>query len=211
MIIENSPEEMVIFLNVLYKVFDFQMEKFQVFKVDTVNDHHMVASGLPEPNGDKHIKEIADFALAVLDSSVRIIIKQRPNDRLQMRGSIHTGSVIAGVQIVGSKMPRYRIFGPTVDFVVDMNSNGEAMRVQISQESKLMLEAAGGYKIQEKGIVKLPDGEEVNTWWIIGKDVKCEDRVVTGYEPLPTRLVVDGTEEPEFMKDLTQYSFDKEC
>ena len=30
------------------------------------------------------------------------------------------------------------------------------MRVQISQESKMMLEAAGGYKIQEKGIVKLP-------------------------------------------------------
>ena len=31
----------------------------------------------------------------------------------------------------------------------------------------------------------------------------------TRYEPLPARLVVDGTEEPEFMKDLTQYSFDK--
>ena len=26
----------------------------------------MVASGLPTTNGDKHIKEVADFALAVL-------------------------------------------------------------------------------------------------------------------------------------------------
>ena len=32
-------------------------------------------------------------------SSARMMIKQRPKDRLQMRGSIHTGSVIAGVQV----------------------------------------------------------------------------------------------------------------
>ena len=29
------------------------------------------------------------------------------------------------------------------------------------------------------------------------------------YEGLPTRLVVDGKEEPEFMKDLAEYSFTK--
>ena len=30
------------------------------------------------------------------------------------------------------------------------------MRVQVSQESKILLETTGGYKIQEKGIIKLP-------------------------------------------------------
>ena len=28
-----------------------------------------------------------------------MVIKQRPKERLQMRGTIHTGSVIAGVQV----------------------------------------------------------------------------------------------------------------
>ena len=36
------------------------------FKVDTVNDAHMVASGVPEKNGDKHAPEIATMALDLL-------------------------------------------------------------------------------------------------------------------------------------------------
>ena len=39
-------------------------------QVDTVNDAHMVASGVPEKNGDKHAPEIATMALDLL---VRII------------------------------------------------------------------------------------------------------------------------------------------
>ena len=35
-------------------------------QVDTVNDSHMVASGVPEKNGDKHAPEIATMALDLL-------------------------------------------------------------------------------------------------------------------------------------------------
>ena len=35
-------------------------------QVDTVNDAHMVASGVPEKNGDKHAPEIATMALDLL-------------------------------------------------------------------------------------------------------------------------------------------------
>ena len=37
-----------------------------VHQVDTVNDAHMVASGVPEKNGDKHAPEIATMALDLL-------------------------------------------------------------------------------------------------------------------------------------------------
>ena len=37
-----------------------------VVQVDTVNDAHMVASGVPEKNGDKHAPEIATMALDLL-------------------------------------------------------------------------------------------------------------------------------------------------
>ena len=47
-----------------------------IYKVDTVNDCHMLASGLPEKNEDKHATEIADFALDVLVRKKLIGAKQ---------------------------------------------------------------------------------------------------------------------------------------
>ena len=35
-------------------------------KVDTVNDSHMIASGVPDKNGDRHAAIIATMALDVL-------------------------------------------------------------------------------------------------------------------------------------------------
>ena len=76
--------QMVTFLNSFYKMFDSRMSKYDIFKVwwysvldtrdaqssvhqvDTVNDAYMVASGVPEKNGDKHAPEIATMALDLL-------------------------------------------------------------------------------------------------------------------------------------------------
>lgn len=57
---------MVLFLNSFYKMFDSRLSKYDIFKVDTVNDAHMVASGVPEKNGDKHAPEIATMALDLM-------------------------------------------------------------------------------------------------------------------------------------------------
>jgi len=195
---------MVIFLNVLYKMFDNTSMNYEVLKVDTVNDCHMLASGLPEKNGDKHASEMADFALDVLAASAMLMIKQRPRERVMMRGSLHSGWVIAGVQVVGSKMPRYRIFGQTVDFVANMNESGEVAKAQISLETKILLDTIGGYKINDKGMIDVKGFGRVESWWLVGKEGVNE---MANYEGGTQRIVFDGEEEPEFMKDLAEYSF----
>jgi len=48
-----SAMDVVDFLNNLYTVMDKRMDEFDVYKVETISDSYLVASGLPKTNGDK--------------------------------------------------------------------------------------------------------------------------------------------------------------
>jgi len=56
----------------------------------------MVVSGLPKPNAGRHIVEICDMALDLLDQVHRFTIRHRPDETLKLRIGIHTGPCAAG-------------------------------------------------------------------------------------------------------------------
>ncbi|XP_026286627.1 uncharacterized protein LOC113212229 [Frankliniella occidentalis] len=164
----SSPLQVVCFLNSIYRLFDARIECYDVYKVETIGDSYMVASGLPVKNGDRHVSEIATMALDLLAGSMACRIPHRPHEKLQIRSGVHTGPVVAG--IVGSKMPRYCLFGDTVNTASRMESTGEALRIHISGEMKQALDVVGGFRTEHRGLVEVKGKGMMDTYWLTCKE-----------------------------------------
>ncbi len=58
----------------------------------------MVVSGAPMPNGDRHVCEIANMALALREEIQNFRIRHMPEKTLQLRIGLHTGPCAAGIR-----------------------------------------------------------------------------------------------------------------
>ncbi|UYV73331.1 NPR2 [Cordylochernes scorpioides] len=92
-------------------------------QVETIGDAYMVVSGLPDRNGLDHAKEIARMALRLVRTIETFSMRHLPDTRVKLRIGMHSGPCCAGV--VGQKMPRYCLFGDTVNTASRMESTGE--------------------------------------------------------------------------------------
>ncbi|XP_046575991.1 retinal guanylyl cyclase 2-like [Haliotis rubra] len=164
----STPMQVVDLLNDLYTMFDATIDNYDVYKVETIGDAYMVSSGLPVRNGNRHAGEISTMALDLLSQCGKFTIRHMPDVPMRLRIGLHSGSCVAGV--VGLTMPRYCLFGDTVNTASRMESTGSAFRIHVSQQCKEVLDILGGYLLQFRGETELKGKGKAPTYWLVGKE-----------------------------------------
>uniref|UniRef100_A0AAV2KRD5 Guanylate cyclase n=1 Tax=Knipowitschia caucasica TaxID=637954 RepID=A0AAV2KRD5_KNICA len=194
----SEPIEVVDLLNDLYTLFDAIIGNHDVYKVETIGDAYMVASGVPVPNGKRHAAEIANMALDILSAVGTFKMRHMPDVPVRIRIGLHTGSCVAGV--VGLTMPRYCLFGDTVTTASRMESTGLPYRIHVHQSTvRVLQELDLGYSVVLRGRTEVRGKGIEETYWLTGR---------TGFTkplPVPPELTSGQMAHGLQMAEIAQY------
>ncbi|XP_046599483.1 soluble guanylate cyclase 88E isoform X2 [Neodiprion lecontei] len=161
-----SPMKVVSMLNAMYSIFDTLTERNRVYKVETIGDAYMVVSGAPDKEHD-HADRVCDMALDMVEA-ITDLKDPSTDQHLQIRVGVHSGAVVAG--IVGLKMPRYCLFGDSVNTASRMEATSEAMQIHISQPTKELLSSS--YKVTERGEIQVKGS--MKTYWLEKREERSQ-------------------------------------
>uniref|UniRef100_A0A6B2EBN4 Guanylate cyclase soluble subunit beta-1 n=1 Tax=Phlebotomus kandelakii TaxID=1109342 RepID=A0A6B2EBN4_9DIPT len=169
---ENTDAEgamkIVKMLNELYTVFDALTDSKRnpnIYKVETVGDKYMAVSGLPDPC-ENHAKCISNLALDMMDMAKNVTMGTQP---VKITIGIHSGEVVTGV--IGKRMPRYCLFGNTVNLTSRTETTGTPGSINVSEETyKLLSEGVNyddSFQLDFRGpIVMKGKPEPMNVWFL---------------------------------------------
>uniref|UniRef100_A0A8C6L1V6 adenylate cyclase n=1 Tax=Nothobranchius furzeri TaxID=105023 RepID=A0A8C6L1V6_NOTFU len=108
-----------------------------------------------------HIGTMVEFAFALV-GKLDVINKHSFND-FKLRVGINHGPVIAGV--IGAQKPQYDIWGNTVNVASRMESTGVLGKIQVTEETSLVLLTLG-YLCSCRGIINVKGKGELMTFFV---------------------------------------------
>nr|ACB30188.2 soluble guanylyl cyclase beta subunit 1 [Bactrocera dorsalis] len=188
---ENTDAEgamkIVKMLNELYTVFDALTDSKRnpnVYKVETVGDKYMAVSGLPDHCED-HAKCIARLALDMMDMAKNVKMGSSP---VQVTIGIHSGEVVTGV--IGNRVPRYCLFGNTVNLTSRTETTGVPGRINVSEETYRLLcqeiNHDDSFNLEYRGpVVMKGKPTPMDCWFLTRNTSATATRVSVTDSPLP--------------------------
>ncbi|KAG2429902.1 hypothetical protein HXX76_010682 [Chlamydomonas incerta] len=161
---ELTPLQVVSLLNDLFSSFDELTQKNNVYKVETIGDALMCVSGCPK---EEEPREAAARMARMAQDMINCVANFQcpiPGVKLKIRIGLHSGPVVAGV--VGKRMPRYCLFGDTVNTASRMESTSLPMRIQISEATAKLLTSKAEFELSARGEVSVKGKGIMNTYWL---------------------------------------------
>ncbi|XP_033839987.2 adenylate cyclase type 4-like [Periophthalmus magnuspinnatus] len=161
------------FLNEIISDFDELLSKpkfSSVEKIKTIGSTYMAAAGLTPPGEERkencelsysHVRAMVEFAFALMGKLEAI--NTHSFQSFKLRIGINHGPVIAGV--IGAHKPQYDIWGNTVNVASRMDSTGVLDKIQVTEETKQMVESVG-YSCTLRGVVNVKGKGELTTYFI---------------------------------------------
>lgn len=158
-----TPEQLVNELDVYFKAFDAIINKYKIEKIKTIGDAYMCVGGLPDVKGS----EPKDVVLAALE--IQALMDRFKQERMkkgqpyfEARIGIHTGPLVAGV--VGSMKFAYDIWGDTVNIASRLESNGQAWRVNISEDTYNLVKDY--FEFETRGIIPIKNNHDIGMYFV---------------------------------------------
>lgn len=159
-----APQEMIELLNRVFSYFDALTEKYGLEKIRTIGDNYMVASGVPIPRED-HAKAIANMALDIIAYTKDISLKR--GEEINFRVGINSGPMTGGV--IGIKKFQYDVWGDTVNIASRMESQGEAGKIQITDNTYQFIK--NDFTFIERLGVNIKGKGNMKTYFLINKNI----------------------------------------
>jgi adenylate cyclase len=155
------PAEVVGVLDRLFSHFDELAERHGLEKIKTIGDCYMVAAGVPSPRPD-HAHALALMALDM--QAAMSSVDEVGHLGLELRIGINSGPVVAGV--IGRKRFLYDLWGDAVNTASRMESHGTSGRIQITRETKGLLEDE--FACEPRGTIAVKGKGEIEAWYLVG-------------------------------------------
>ncbi|KAG7367903.1 adenylate/guanylate cyclase [Nitzschia inconspicua] len=198
----RDPYQVFTLLETIYDAFDSMAEQKSVFKVETIGDCWVGATGIPQPQKD-HAVIMATFSRRCLDKVLTLLGELEETlgpgtSDLGMRFGLHSGPIIGGM-LRGSKC-RYQLFGDTMNVASRIESTSAKNKIHLSEQTADLLMSAGkGDWIERRNRKIVAKGKgELQTFWLTTDGPKHLSPQVKMALPAISKFLQKAKIEPAF-------------
>jgi class 3 adenylate cyclase len=166
----REPSQVFSLLETLYGAFDRIAETRRVFKVETVGDCYVAATGIPDYRKD-HATAMVRFAgdvmmkMSKLVKQLEVTLGPDTGD-LSLRIGMHSGPITAGV--LRGQRSRFQLFGDTMNTTARIESTSRSGRIHMSSETAdLLIKDGKGHWIEKRHDMISAKGKgSLQTYWL---------------------------------------------